>query len=327
MTGTFVFSLDTELVWGSFDHTTPERFDRRYPDGRGAIADVLRLLDRYEISATWAVVGHLFLGACERGEGGRAHPDLRRPSHAWHTGDWLDGDPCTDRARDPLWYGDDIIGMIRGARVPQEIGSHSFSHVIFGDDGCTTDVATSELGECVRVARDNGIELRSFVFPRNSEGHHEALQAHGIRAFRGAEPFWYRHLPRLLRRAAHLADDAIAIAPPVSSASELLPGLWNIPGSMLLLSRVGIRRFVPMRARTRKARKGLDRAVREQKIFHLWCHPCNLTVDRPAMLRALEDILREAARLRTAGQLDISTMGDLADDLASGQRPATASPS
>jgi len=103
---------------------------------------------------------------------------------------------------------------------------------------------------------------------------------------------------------------------------EFLPGLWNIPGSMLLLSRVGIRRFVPMRARARKARKGLRRAVREHKIFHLWCHPCNLTVDRAAMLRALEDILREAARLRAAGQLTITTMGALADDLASRQEAA-----
>jgi len=324
MTGTFVLSLDTELVWGSFDHTSAADFERRYPDIRGVIADILGLLERHEISATWAVVGHLFLRACQRGADGRAHPELRRPTHAWFDSDWLGPDPCTDRASDPLWYGDDIIAALRAAGVPQEIGSHSFSHVIFGDEGCSADVASSELEACFRVAADEGIELRSFVFPRNVEGHHDVLRAHGIRAFRGAEPYWYRRLPGPLRRAAHLADEAIALTPPVSSPAEILPGLWDIPGSMLLLSRVGVRRLVPIQARVSKARKGLRRAVREDKVFHLWFHPFNLAVDRGAMLAALDEILQEASRLRSAGQLTIRSMGALADELAAGSRAANA---
>ena len=316
MTGTFVLSLDTELVWGSFDHIAAKDFEQRYPDIRGTIADILQLLERHEIPATWAIVGHLFLHACERGLDGRAHPELRRPAHAWHDGDWLGSDPCTDRTKDPLWYGDDIVDLVRSAQVPHEIGSHSFSHVIFGDEGCTAEVAASELDACVRVAANDGIQLRSFVFPRNSEGHHDVLLAHGIRAFRGAEPYWYRGLPGPLRRLAHLADQAAAVTPPVSSATEALPGLWNIPGSMLLLSRVGARRLVPMRARVRKARRGMHRAVREDKIFHLWFHPFNLAVDRPAMLRALDEILQEATRLRASGQLAIRTMGSLSAELA-----------
>lgn len=321
MTGTFVFTLDTELVWGSFDHMAAEDFERRYPDIRGVIADILQLLERHDVAATWAVVGHLFLGSCERGPDGRAHPEIRRPAHAWHDGDWLGSDPCTDRARDPLWYGDDIVDLLRSARVPQEIGSHSFSHVLFGDEGCTAEVASSELDACVRVASDEGIKVRSFVFPRNSEGHHAVLRAHGIQAFRGAEPHWYRGLPSPVRRVAHFLDQAAGVTPPVSSATEALPGLWDIPGSMLLLSRVGARRLVPMRARVRKARRGMQLAVREDKIFHLWCHPFNLAVDRPAMLRVLDEILQEATRLRASGQLTIHTMGSLVDEL-SGQDQA-----
>ena len=196
--------------------------------------------------------------------------------------------------------------------------------MIFGDEGCSADVASSELEACLRVAADAGIELRSFVFPRNVEGHHDVLRAHGIRAFRGAEPYWYRGLPGPLRRAAHLADEAIALTPPVSSPAEIQPGLWDIPGSMLLLSRVGVRRLVPIQARVRKARKGLRRAVREDKVFHLWFHPFNLAVDRGAMLAALDEVLQEATRLRSAGQLTIRLMGALADELAEGGRTADA---
>ena len=66
MTGTLILSFDTELIWGSFDTKTPEEFGRLYPDVRGTIDRLLSLLDRYEVSATWAVLGHVFLSACSR---------------------------------------------------------------------------------------------------------------------------------------------------------------------------------------------------------------------------------------------------------------------
>jgi len=64
MRPTFVLRPDTELVWGSLDHTTPEEFAARYPDVRGIIGELITMLGHYEISATWAIVGHLLLGSC-----------------------------------------------------------------------------------------------------------------------------------------------------------------------------------------------------------------------------------------------------------------------
>ena len=61
MAATFVLSLDTELVWGSFDHLTDDRFEMLYPDVRGTIERMLDVLDRYEVPACWAIVGHLLL--------------------------------------------------------------------------------------------------------------------------------------------------------------------------------------------------------------------------------------------------------------------------
>jgi hypothetical protein len=314
--GAFVLSLDTELVWGSFDHVPPDVFAARYPDVRGTIRRLLALLEQREIAATWAVVGHLFMNSCQRGADGRPHPECLRPRHRWHDGDWFGMDPCTDRARDPLWYGDDVLDWVQAAKPRQEIGSHSFSHVVFGDEGCNADVARSELRACVEQAKRRGIELRSFVFPRNIEGHHAVLREFGMAAFRGHDPTWYYGLPRVVRRAAHLADQAAAVPPPVSDPTETLPGLWNIPGSMLWLHRDGVRRVVPLASRVRKAKLGLHRASREERVFHLWFHPFNLCVDRDAMLEALGAVLDEACRMRTRGELDIMTMGALAERLA-----------
>jgi len=312
---TFVLSIDTELVWGSFDHVAPADFAARYPDERGVIRDILALLDRHDVAATWAVVGHLFLAGCARGEDGRAHPGMPRPDYAWYPHDWYRADPCADRTSDPLWYGDDIVDAIVAGTAGHEIGSHGYSHAVFGDPGFGAGAAAAELDECRRLAGLRGLELRSFVFPRNREGHHGLIAERGFRAVRGADPTWHSRLPGRLGRLAHLLDQLLAISPPVSVPRAVRPGLWDIPGSMLLMERTGLRRLIPVSARVRKARRGLRRAVREGAVFHLWFHPFNLAPDRQAMLGALDQILAEVARLRAAGRIDVRTMGQLADEL------------
>jgi hypothetical protein len=264
------------------------------------------------------VVGHLFLRSCQRGADGRAHPELVRPRHAWYPGDWLAKDPCTGRDRDPLWYGDDLVEAILGARTRHELACHSFSHLVYGDAGCSAEAAAADLRACVEAARAYGVSLRSFIFPRNVEGHHSLLREHGFVAFRGDDPTWYRSLPGRARRLAHLVDQATALPPPVSLPVERLPGLWNLPGSLLLLHRNGVRRFIPFQARELRIRRGLARAVHDRRLFHLWFHSHNLGRDRDGMFAVLRAGLREAARLRDRGLLDIRTMADFADELNRG---------
>lgn len=314
--GTLVISFDTELIWGSFDHASAGAFERRFPDERGTIAALLGLLDRHEVAATWAVVGHLFLSECRRGPRGDAHPELIHPGQSRRHGDWLDADPCTDITRDPLWYGVDVLDAIQSARTPQEIGCHSFSHPVFDDPAFAEDAARSEIEACGSLARARGIELRSFVFPRNREAHHAVLRDAGFTAFRGRDPVWYVGLPGVLSRAGHLLDQAAAISPPVARPIEHFPGLWNIPGSMMLLHRAGLRRAMTAGARLAKVRRGLAKAADSGAVFHLWTHPFNVAGDRRALLEAIDVVFDDAARLRDTGRLRIETMGALARRLS-----------
>jgi peptidoglycan/xylan/chitin deacetylase (PgdA/CDA1 family) len=316
--GTLVLSFDTEQIWGSFDHTAPDAFMRRYPDEVGTVRDLIGLLDRHAVPATWAVVGHLFLRACHRGTNGEAHPELVHPRQSWWDRDWLAADPCTDLDRDPVWYGTEMLEAIEAARTPQEIGSHSFSHPLFDDPEMAEDAARSEIEACMRLARARGIELRSFVFPRNREGHHQLLRDAGFTAFRGADPVWHARLPGPAGRIGHLLDQAAGIGPPVSVPTERLPGLWNIPGSMMLMNGNGPRRFMTRRARVTKALHGLRRAVSGGAVFHLWTHPFNIAADRQSMLEDLDRILAEAATLRERGALNIEPMAAVARRMAAG---------
>jgi peptidoglycan/xylan/chitin deacetylase (PgdA/CDA1 family) len=315
MRPTLIISLDQELIWGSFDHTTPRSFLAAHPDPRGTVRALLELFDEFEIPTTWAIVGHLFLDSCSRGRDGRAHPEIVRPDYAWYRQDWLAADPCTDRARDPLWYGDDILELVQRSRIHHEIACHTFSHLVFGDPGCFREAAAADLRACIDLAAKRGIALKSFVFPRNVEGHHALLREFGFIAFRGEEPAWWRDLPGAVKRAGHLFDQATARRPPSVKPTEKLPGLWNLPGSLLLLHRHGVRRFIPFAVRRRRIELGLARAIETRSLFHLWFHPHNLSYDRRGLLAVLRSALRDAARLRDRGVLDIRTMGDLAEEL------------
>ncbi|HEY7409743.1 MAG TPA: polysaccharide deacetylase family protein [Vicinamibacteria bacterium] len=310
--GVFTLSLDFELIWGTLDLFGPERFRRVCEREREVVPRLLDLLREFGISATWCVLGHLFLETCAP-EGGRAHAGLVRPRHAWCPGDWFASDTGGTEETRPTFYAHSLLRQIRSCPVPQEVGSHSFSHVIFGDEGCSEAVAESEVAACVAAARDLGIELRSFAFPRNSVGHLGVWKRHGFRCYRGPEPVWYEQLPvRTLRaRLAHLWDVVRAAEPPTVLPERVDGTLWNVPGSMIYFPAHGVRRLLPVSRRALRALRGLEAAARERRVFHLWFHPTNLADATDAMMGGLRTIFERAASLRDRSLLDIRPMGAL----------------
>lgn len=317
----FTISLDFELMWGSFDSGKHRRFVSHLArDGAGGfhatreiVERLLALFRKYDVSVTWATVGHLFLDACEA-RGGVKHPDMPRPRHGWFERDWYDCDPCSDLRAEPLWYGRDMVERILAARPKHDVGSHSFSHVIFGDEGCTREVAEAEVRKCVELARGMGLRLESFVFPRNQLGHLDVLREHGFTVTRGAAPFWFaKFRSRTLRRVGHVIDDLLAVTPDCGLPVKSTSGLWVAPVSMFLQSLDGPRRLIPVGSRIRKGIKGIERAVEEKSIFHLSFHPTeNFCFRTDEMFRALEAIVAHAARRRDEGLLQVLTMADIA---------------
>jgi len=307
--GVFCLSLDFELAWGSRDlMADPAPLLRRARITRERVfSALLALLQAREVVATWATVGHLFL---DRGD-----PEalgLVPPRHAWRAAPWFEGVPAGSEAQHPAFYARSLVLRLRDAG--QEIGSHSFSHPIFGDPGCSRACAESDLARCVAEAEALGIELRSFVFPRNIPGHVDLLARHGFTCWRGQEPAWYhrRGVPGPVGRLAHFSHVARAARPPTVMPSRGAHGLWNIPASVSFLPIDGVRRLIPLGQRVRRCVRGIDQAARERRVCHLYLHPINLASDPPAMLAALERVLSHAARRRDAGDLEILSMGQIA---------------
>ena len=318
MAGTFVFSLDTELAWGTADKGGIRLYRRQLEETRRNVEKLLAMLHRYDIAATWAFVGHLFLGSCRRdGPGGDPHPDVltaRLPGNERH---WQEHDPATSRTSDPLWYGDDLLEKVMNASPEHEIGCHTFSHLPLNGPSVTEEIARSQLEKCRELAGDRGLEMRSFVFPRNRVAHLPVLRESGFACYRGPERSWYATLPGPLSRAGHFAHRFFGISPPVYRSLEVDSGLVNIPASMFLMPPDGVRSLIPGRSRVRQAALGLRKSAESDALFHLWFHPWNIG-DSAAMLDWLEAILRQVDALRSQDKIRVMTMGAVANEVLAG---------
>lgn len=295
----FIISLDTELIWGII-HTDADTSslinDKKHC--RGAVDTLLNLFEKYNIPATWAVVGHLFLDRCEK-ENIILHRNMPRFKE-----DRYSCDPCTDIKRDPLFYGKDIVEKILSSPIKHEIGYHSFSHVLFSE--CNREVAEAEIKEGVKLAKEFDIALKSFVFPQDKIGHLDVLKENGFRIYRGRifkRGNINQRVP--IRKINGVID--LMIAKPVEP--RMTKGIWEIPSSMLYSAPFPFTYSLLPRAKI-----GIYRAIRLKKIFHVWLHPQSL-LDQPSLAKYLDNLLAFVSKKRDEGKIEVMTMGALADVL------------
>jgi peptidoglycan/xylan/chitin deacetylase (PgdA/CDA1 family) len=282
--GSFCISIDVERAWGIWDKPSPEYFRRCLATETHIISGLVELFDRYEIAATWAIVGRLL----ER--------DSTRP-----------GDPG-------LWYAPESLDRIVSARHRHEIGSHSYAHVYYGQ--VDRDTAYRDLAAARRIHQGRGLEFVSFVFPRDDVSHLDVLAAQGIKVFRSIDygfPMTVRRrLGRTPGRIANLLDNVLPISPTAVRPIVHASGLVELPTSMLFMSRHGARVAIHPRSIELKAQFGFDAAARSGGVFHLRFHPSNFYYDTERQLGLLERILTRARTLREVGKIAIRTMGSFA---------------
>lgn len=282
--GAFTLSVDLEVVW-DLQPPIPPRRQRSAEDEPRILDNVLELLDRHGVPATFAVVGGL----------------LRGPDDA--------------RSKWP-WRAPELVERIRRAAVPHEIASHSVTHPSF--DSLDEAAATLEFERARAIHRQEGVDCTSFVFPWNRVAHVEALARSGFEVYRsvdaGALGLARAHAPAL-SRVVSLVTKAIPSTPPLVLPRRHRFGarsIVEIPSSLLLIGRGGLRRMVRPSVTTRKIHRGLHAAAREAKVFHLWFHPSNFYEDAKTQYAILDRGLAEARRLADEGKLDLRTMASYA---------------
>ncbi len=290
--GAACISIDLELAWGIWDKPSGEYHRLCAEKERAVVKAMLQVFASREIPATWAIVGRLL--------------------------DTSGGAPTPTEFGERIWYAPDLVEAIHNASPAHDIGSHGFAHIYFGES--ERDRIREDLRSARRMHDEHGLRFTSFVFPRNQVAHLDLLAEAGIKVFRGVDIGWHtvtrRRLGTLPGRAAHLADELLPIPPAVVQPRSRPFGLVELPGSMLLLGRNGLRRLVRPEIAEMKAKLGLRRAARQGRIFHLWFHPSNFYYETEVQLRLLENILDEACAMRDRAEIEIRTMASYAQAAA-----------
>lgn len=296
--GTFVLSLDVELIWGVHDRPYRDDFVPVVRAARRAIPRLAAALDRHRVPATWAVVGHLLEDcgdACAAVDEATAAPL-----------------PCRAGLDEALWRLPELAGRLEDAEVDHDVGGHGFWHLEPDAGPGGRALAREEFGRAFGAVDRAFRRPVTYVYPRDRVRHPAELARAGFRVARTRPRWWVERAPGPLRRGVRFAAEALRVAPPparLEAAGDEGPA--RLSASQQLRPLRGAWAALPAAGRVARAEKGLARAAARGGTFHLWLHPHDLvdaggSADRSLAL--LEAILARADRLREEGRLRVRTM-------------------
>jgi peptidoglycan/xylan/chitin deacetylase (PgdA/CDA1 family) len=325
-----VISLDFELFWGVAESRTLANYRNNVEGEWIAIPQILSLFRQYDIHATWATVGMLM---CKDYAQWRAIRPSVMPGYVRNQVSTYDRE-ADARDHPNLFFARPLVKQIQ--ETPgQEIGSHSYSHFYCAEEGATPEQFAADLACGREIAHELGIELRSFVFPRNQvrEGFLSQLPKAGMRAYRGTPQHWvYRHghfVPAgLFGRAIRMADTWLPIAGAHVSKVESNDGLANVPGGLFL--RPWSRRSAALEPlRLKRITRCMSVAAATNSLCHIWWHPHNFGVNLAKNIEVLESVLMHFVHLRDRFGMRSQTMFEAAQTTnrpaLNEKRPHTAS--
>lgn len=302
-------------MWGLRDHHTKETYGKNVLGARDAIPKILELFRKYDIRATWATVGFLF---CEtKEELLNFSPEIRPTYENRSLSNYEYFNEVGENEKlDPYYFGASLLKVI-SSYPGQEISSHSFSHYYCGEPGQTVEQFDADMAAAVAVAKHRGLELQSFVFPRNqfSVRHLDVLIKHGIYSFRGNEVNWLSSLKEtnpfstIFKRMARLTDSYFDLSGSNSFEPSPISNAVNVPASRFL--RPYSNRLSALEGlKLARILNSMTIAAKSQRCFHIWWHPHNFGARTGLNIFILEQILEHFTFLRSTLNWQSRNMAD-----------------
>src|SRR5687767_2115702 len=298
--GIFTISLDFELHWGVSDRHTVETYGENLRNTRKGIRGMLELYKKYQVHVTWATVGMLFCRS--KAELFRRVPPALRPVYDIEKfSNYVVAETAGENeTEDPFHFAPSVIEMIR-TYPGQEIGTHTFSHFYTLETGQTTEHFRADLEAAIGIAAENGITIKSIVFPRMQydDSYLEVCREMGIKYYRGSQPVTeYAPVSRLFetnrRRITRFLDSyfnfkGLHLYPVAKLRDQSYP--VNVPQSLFLRPwSHRLRWFEPLKLRRIKAQ--MTAAAKKKALYHIWWHPHNFGLHLEKNLETLEKILQ-----------------------------------
>jgi len=299
-----IISLDFELHWGVFD-TYGESYNDNIIGARVAIPKILALFKKYNIHATWAIVGFLFNE--DKNDYARYKPILK----PLYNDQKLNSYDCTigeNEDSDKIHYAHSLIKLIQEC-PNQELASHSYSHYYCQAEGQTIEQFDDDIKSAVSIAKDKfSLDLNSFVFPKNQVNYEylEVLKKYSFSIFRDSHPAKFESV--FFERAFRLINTFFKLSKYSLNTSNEHHGLKAIKGDRFLrpytfpfLNYLMIRRV----------KNEMTFAAKNNSIYHLWWHPHNFGKNLDKNLNNLVEILLKYKDLQKKYNMDSVSMRDI----------------
>lgn len=322
--GKFIISLDFEIYWGVRDVVKLQAYRNHLEGVKKVIPLCLEIFNRYKINATFATVGFLFF---------RTKKELvsnlpeRKPAYLnTRLSPYTDGFKSVgeNENSDPFHLAGSLVQQIKLSG--QEIGSHSFSHYYCLEKGQSKEDFREDTITAKRVAAKYGIDLKSFVFPRNQfdEEYINICEEMGFTSFRGNEKSWLfssetHGFTMTLRRPFRLLDSYINLSGFNCYSSEDMKGhkITNIPSSRFLRPySKSLKAFENLRLK--RITDSMSHAAKNGLAYHLWWHPHNFGNNISENFSFLEKILIHYKKLNEEYNFESVNMQQLAKEINNG---------
>lgn len=294
--GTFVISLDYELLWGVWDVTTKEKYGDHIVGVQKVIPALLELFNTYNIKATFATVGILF--AKDKEELLSFLPTIK-PTYSNTAYNVYANEFNTignNETDDPYHFGYTLFDMIKNSS--HEMATHTFSHYFCLEDGQSAEEFDADIKAAIQIASNKNIAMNSLVFPRNqiNEAYLPFLQNNGITVYRGNPVSWI-YKPRMfaaeipLVRLCRLLDTYLPISGNNTFLIKRKPGLpVNIPASRFLKPYNKNLAWLE-KLKLKRIKNEMTHAAKKKELYHLWWHPHNFGVDIKENMQNLSVLL------------------------------------
>lgn len=319
MNGQFVISLDFEKYWGIFDSLGSKNYIKNIDAVDTVIDRLLNVCDGYNVKLTFATVGLLFNKTKEEFiiNTPSELPSYSNNSHSPYSKIDTIGE---NEISDNFHYGNYMLKKIL-ANGNHEIGTHTYCHYYCLEEGQTTVQFEADLKMALKVAADNGIEIKSIVFPRNQVGadYLKVCQDFGILSYRGNEkhtiyaPKPYTKSKNKVHRLLRVLDSYINITGNHIYDLNALrtEKIVNIPSSCFLRPyNERLSYLEPFRIN--RVINGMTKAAKNKQLYHLWCHPHNFGKNIEENFNNLETILKAYSKLNQEENFESVTMTELA---------------
>jgi len=316
-TGTFVISLDYELLWGVWDVTSIDKYGEHILGVKKVIPALLNLFDAYHIRSTFATVGILF--AKNKQELISCLPDIKPNYRDDRHNVYLKEFSAmgNDETNDPYHFGYSLFELIKQSN--HEIATHTFSHYFCLEEGQTASEFDADIKAALKISAANNIRISSLVFPRNqlNREYLAVLAANGIQVYRGNPVSWI-YKPRKFSaevyfiRFCRLLDTYLPISGYNTFDITKGNGLpVNIPASRFLkpynknlawLEKLKLKRIM----------NEMTHAAKNNQLYHLWWHPHNFGVNMSENLDNLTILLDHYRYLQNKYNFKNCTMKEAA---------------